>query len=90
LSGATIEALEGNAVRIAVGDAVQAQIAREKSELVERALAEALGVPLRALFVSPDGGASRTANARASVERTGDEPDLLAYARAKLGGVHGS
>jgi len=93
LSQATVDAFEGDGVAIGVVDTLQAGIVRERTEIVEGALADVLGVRLRVRFqtrTAATGKDERTSPARpaAAPRSAGDddgEIDLLAYARKKFG-----
>jgi len=99
LSQATVDALEGEALVVGVVDALQEGILRDRSAIVEAAIAEVVGARIRVLFRTRAGaGGSRGAGpvgvrrgpppsgrGEASAEPASGEPDLLAYVRDKLG-----
>lgn len=95
LAQATVDALEGNALVIGVVDALQESIMRERTALIEAALADVVGTSLRVLFKTRAAGGARLArttrservSADASPSASDGEIDLLAYARKKLGGT---
>jgi DNA polymerase-3 subunit gamma/tau len=100
LSRATVESLEGNVLTVRLVDAFQEEWVRERVSLIEAALEELLGAPLRVVITSgaaggaraPRGAAQRSGHAAgdpahrpaASADDAGGEPDLLAYARIRL------
>ncbi len=98
LSRATVDALEDGTLTIVFIDAVNESIVRERREVLEAAVADVLGVPLRiklATATVAERAATRSSAHRsaprpesASESRSADdgEADLLAYAREKLGG----
>jgi hypothetical protein len=92
LSQATVDGLEGNALVIGVVDSLQESIMRERTAIVEGAVADVVRVPLRVLF-KPRGRSvrpappERPAGPEGSARSDGGEIDLLAYARKKLGGT---
>jgi len=88
LSRATVDAVSDKAITVGLGDAMQADILRERIALVEAAVADVLGVPLRVVVKAPTAGranGSDPAPPRASVAASagpgGGEPDLLTYTR---------
>ncbi|MGP6157989.1 MAG: DNA polymerase III subunit gamma/tau [Vulcanimicrobiaceae bacterium] len=94
LSRATVDALEGDVLRIGVVDSVQEELLRAKAAVLESVLADVLRVPLRVTFSSGGRGSRTSAHrstrrdpevADASAGRDDGEDDLLAYARKKLG-----
>jgi len=99
LSQATVDALEGEALVVGVVDALQEGILRDRTAIVEAAIAEVVGARMRVLFRTRAGaGGSRGAGpvgvrrgppssgrVEASAEPASGEPDLLAYVRDKLG-----
>ena len=95
LAQATVDALDGGAVVIGVVDALQESIMRERTALVEGAIADVVGTPLRVRFKTRSAGGARVTRsahaasgaADASASATDGEVDLLAYARKKLGGT---
>lgn len=99
LSRATVDAVDANALVIGVGDGVQEGLVRDKTQVIEAALADVLRVSLRVVFRvrgSATPGAATTDAAHARSAQTGaaasavganGEIDLLAYARKKLGGT---
>ena len=96
LSQATVDGLEGNALVIGVVDALQESIMRERTAIVESAVADVVRVPLRVLF-KPRAAAPRgvraappdrtAASPDGSASQNGGEIDLMSYARKKLGGL---
>ncbi len=96
LSQATVDGLEGNALVIGVVDALQESIMRERTAIVESAVADVVRVPLRVLF-KPRSAAPRGVRAAppertagpsdGSASQSGGEIDLMSYARKKLGGL---
>jgi DNA polymerase-3 subunit gamma/tau len=95
LSQATVDGLEGNALVIGVVDALQESIMRERTAIVEGAIADVVRVPLRVLFKPRAASArgvraappERTAAPSGSASAAGGEIDLMSYARKKLGGT---
>jgi len=99
LSQATVDALEGEALVVGVVDALQEGILRDRTAIVEAAIAEVVGARMRVLFRTRAGaGGSRGAGpvgvrrgppssgrVEASAEPASGEPDLLAYVRDRLG-----
>ena len=95
LSQATVDGLEGNALVIGVVDALQESIMRERTAIVEGAVADVVHVPLRVLF-KPRAATARGVRAAppdripapdvGSASASGGEIDLMSYARKKLGG----
>ncbi|HMD02323.1 MAG TPA: hypothetical protein VKG44_05095, partial [Candidatus Baltobacteraceae bacterium] len=101
LSRATVDGLEGDRLIVGLVDGVNESIVREHSAVLEKAVADVLGTPLRVTLHAPGQSAGvRTSAHRAP--RRGDseapesalepdgEADLLAYAREKLGGTQPS
>jgi DNA polymerase III subunit gamma/tau len=97
LSRATVDALEGDRVIVGLVDSLNEGIVRARLPVLEAALADALGTPLRVSLKvvgpaerSPARSAHRSTPSEASVAQSADdsggEADLLAYARRKLGG----
>jgi len=97
LSRATVDALEGDRVIVGLVDSLNEGIVRARLPVLEAALADALGTPLRVSLKvvgpaerSPVRSAHRSTPGEASVAQSADdsggEADLLAYARRKLGG----
>ncbi len=97
LSRATVEALEGDRVVIGLVDSLAEDIVRTRLGVLEAALADVLGTPLRVALrtaVPGERGPVRSAhrstpaegNSAQSADDSGGEADLLAYARSKLGG----
>ena len=97
LSRATVDALEGDRVVIGLVDSFAEDIVRKRVGLLEAALADVLGTPLRVGLKiagpaerSPARSAHRSTPSDASGAQSADdssgEADLLAYARKKLGG----
>jgi DNA polymerase-3 subunit gamma/tau len=93
LSRATVDALEGDVLTIGTVDVFQDRL-RAKIGLVEAALAEVVGTPLRVVLRS---GGAVPARAGSSAHRAPPGPasgggagveteDLMAYARQRLGG----
>jgi DNA polymerase-3 subunit gamma/tau len=95
LSQATVDGLEGNALVIGVVDALQESIMRERTAIVEGAVADVVRVPLRVLFKPRAASVrgvratppERTATPSGSASAPGGEIDLMSYARKKLGGT---
>lgn len=69
LAQATVDSLEGKALVIGVVDALQESLMRERLPILERAVGDVLGVPLRIVFRTRGGAAPRPPRA-ASTERT--------------------
>ena len=97
LSRATVDALEGDRVIVGLVDSFAEDIVRKRLGLLEAALADVLGTPLRVGLKiagpaerSPVRSAHRATPSEASDAQSADDPggeaDLLAYARRKLGG----
>ena len=97
LSRATVDALEGDRVIVGLVDSLNEGIVRARLPVLEAALADALGTPLRVSLKvvgsaerSPVRSAHRSTPSEASnsqsADDSGGEADLLAYARRKLGG----
>ena len=78
LSRAQIEALEGNAVVLKLPDSWSAEALRDYVGLIEAAIAEVLGVPLK-VTLRVDGSAKRS---RVSPEEGPDE--LFDYANERI------
>jgi len=99
LSQATVDALEGEALVVGVVDALQEGILRDRTAIVEAAIAEVVGARMRVLFRTRAGaggtrgagpvgvrrGPPSSGRVEASAEPASGEPDLLAYVRDKLG-----
>jgi DNA polymerase-3 subunit gamma/tau len=100
LSRATVDVLAGDLLTITVPDDFNESILRPRLAILERAIAAAVGSPLRVLLrnrTSSNGGASEPAapagstpsapatSKPASAEPPDGEIDLLAYAREKIG-----
>ena len=93
LSRTTVDALDGLALTISVPDELMESILRPKLALVERAVASAIGSPLRIVLrnrstrgaAPPASVAPSSAAPPASAEPVDGEIDLLAYARNKIG-----
>jgi hypothetical protein len=91
LARAVVEAVSADAVVVRMTDEVNAGILRDHAAIMERALEEVMGVPLRLQVVAR---AEAGARARAPVQRAvaapsgpppeEGEPDLLAYALQKF------
>jgi DNA polymerase-3 subunit gamma/tau len=97
LSRATVDALEGDRVIVGLVDSLNEGIVRARLPVLEAALADALGTPLRVslkVVGSPERSPVRSAHRSTpsdtstsqSADDSGGEADLLAYARRKLGG----
>jgi DNA polymerase III subunit gamma/tau len=97
LSRATVDALEGDRVIVGLVDSLNEGIVRARLPVLEAALADALGTPLRVslkVVGSPERSPVRSAHRSSpsdasnsqSADDSGGEADLLAYARRKLGG----
>ncbi|GAC1314270.1 MAG: hypothetical protein NVSMB21_25600 [Vulcanimicrobiaceae bacterium] len=93
LSRATVDAVEGSALVIGVGDGIQEGLARDKTQLIEAAVGDVLRVPMR-VVVRVRGASTQPARVERSSDRQPEsavgangEIDLLAYARRKLGGT---
>jgi len=98
LSQATVDALDGDALTIGVVDKLQEGILRERTAIVEAAVADVLRAPLRVVVKTRSGAepsrtraTSATSAHRASPDASAGAPegevDLLAYARKKIGGT---
>lgn len=75
LSRAVPDAIEGNAVVIKLPNSVMSEILKDNAQLIERALAEVLGTPLRAVFRVEAGRAKPPP----------DDPDeLLSYINERI------
>ena len=93
LSQATVDAVEGGILTIGVVDAIQEVILRERSAIIEAAVADVMQAPLRVQFKARAGAEAargRVSSAHraapdASAGAGDGEIDLLAYARKKLG-----
>jgi DNA polymerase-3 subunit gamma/tau len=93
LSRATVDALAGNLLTITVPDDFNESILRPRLAILERAIAAAVGSPLRVLLRNRTGSNGTTASEPpaaatldlGSPEPPGGEIDLLAYAREKIG-----
>jgi len=87
LSRATVDAVEGGALVIGVGDGIQEGLVRDRTALIEEAVADVVRAPLR-IAIRQRGTSARTLTATAGREESavgpGGEIDLLAYARNKL------
>jgi len=66
LAQATVDSLEGNALVIGVVDALQESLMRERLPILERAVGDVLGLPLRIVFRTRGGAAPRTPRAASS------------------------
>ncbi len=85
LSRATVDAVDGHALVIGVGDGIQEGLARDKTQLIEAAVENVMRVPLR--VVVKVRGTSVGVAPPGSPQGVNGEIDLLAYARKKLGGT---
>lgn len=88
---ATVDAVDAESVTVRHGDEAMASFLRSSAEIVERAMRDVLGRPMR-LIVRTEAGASAERPAheaddapRAANEGGEPEPGLLAYARRQLG-----
>ncbi len=89
LSRAMPESIEGNALVVKLSDAWMVETLREHQALIESAIAEVLGEPLRVIFRAESGTAPSPAGARrtaAAPPQPDEDPvDLLNYANERIG-----
>jgi DNA polymerase-3 subunit gamma/tau len=106
LSRATVDALAGDLLTITVPDDFNESILRPRLAILERAVADAVGSPLRLLLrnrtasngsapPASSGGATSASSEPASAEAASAEPpggeiDLMSYAREKIGRMKSS
>ncbi len=91
LSRAAIEAVEGNAVRLKLPDSWSADALRDHAQLIEAAIADVLGVPLK-VTLRVDGSSGRAKGSAAGnvasltgAAREDDDPDaLFDYANERI------
>ena len=95
LSRATVDAVDATVLTIGVGDAIQEGLIRDRTAVIEKAVADVVGAPLR-VAIRVRGATPSPARASAtetpksfaeSATGPGGEIDLLAYARNKIGGT---
>jgi DNA polymerase-3 subunit gamma/tau len=92
LSRASVDAVSDKTITLGLGDAMQAEILRERLALVEAAVADEFGVPQRVVVNAPS--ASRTNGSEPTPRRfvvasegdSGGEVDLMSYALRKISG----
>ena len=90
LSRAVPDSIEGNALFIKLPNSVMADILKDHAKLIEGAIAEVLGTPLKASFVVDGSAAPRSkggsaAPTAASVQLAAEDPDeLLSYLNEKI------
>ncbi len=95
LSRATVDAIDANVLTIGVGDSIQEGLMRDRTALIEEAVADVVRAPLR-IAIRVRGANPVPARATAleppktfaeSATGPSGEIDLLAYARNKIGGT---
>jgi DNA polymerase-3 subunit gamma/tau len=83
LSRAQLDSLEGNVLTIKLPNVVEADILRGEQKLVEHAIADVVGEPVRVMF-RVDGGGSRGARGPSPAQPADDPADLLQYATERI------
>ncbi|MFN2528394.1 MAG: DNA polymerase III subunit gamma/tau [Candidatus Baltobacteraceae bacterium] len=84
LSRALLDALEGNVLTIKLPNDVEADILRGEQKLVEHAIADVVGEPVRVTFRTDGGGSARNARGPAPAHPADDPTDLLQYASERI------
>ena len=95
LSRATVDAVDATVLTIGVGDAIQEGLIRDRTAVIEKAVADVVGAPLRVAIrvrgATPSPARASVTEAPKSFAESatgpGGEIDLLAYARNKIGGT---
>ncbi len=95
LSRATVDAVDATVLTIGVGDAIQEGLIRDRTALIEDAVADVLRARLRIAIrvrgAAPPTGRANVVEASKSFAESATGPsgeiDLLAYARNKIGGT---
>jgi len=95
LSRATVDAVDATVLTIGVGDAIQEGLIRDRTAVIEKAVADVVGAPLRVAIrvrgATPSPARASGTEAPKSLAESatgpGGEIDLLAYARNKIGGT---
>jgi hypothetical protein len=95
LSRATVDAVDATVLTIGVGDAIQEGLIRDRTAVIEKAVADVVGAPLRVAIrvrgATPSPARASVTEAPKSLAESatgpGGEIDLLAYARNKIGGT---
>jgi len=85
LSRALLDALDGNVLTIKLPNDVEADILRGEQKLVEHAIADVVGEPVRVTFrVDGGGGSARGAREPSPAQPAEDPADLLQYASERI------
>ena len=84
LSRAQLDSLDGNVLTIKLPNDVEADILRGEQKLVEHAIADVVGEPVRVTFRVDGGGSGRTARGPAPAQPADDPADLLQYASERI------
>lgn len=84
LSRAVPEAIEGNALVIKLPNAVLADTLKDNAKMIDDAIAEVLGTPLRAIFKVENPGKGKSANFAAAPETADDPKELLSYINERI------
>jgi DNA polymerase-3 subunit gamma/tau len=95
LSRATVDAVDATILTIGVGDAIQEGLIRDRTAVIEKAVADVVRAPLRIAIrvrgANPQPARASVTEAPKSFAESatgpGGEIDLLAYARNKIGGT---
>lgn len=82
LSRALLDALEGNVLTIKLPSDFEADILRGEQKLIENAIADVVGEPVKVTFRSDGGGSGRGRTAPS--QPAGDPADLLQYASERI------
>ncbi|MBC5815286.1 MAG: DNA polymerase III subunit gamma/tau [Candidatus Eremiobacteraeota bacterium] len=84
LSRALLDALDGNVLTIKLPNDVEADILRGEQKLVEHAIADVVGEPVRVTFRVDGGGSARSARGPSPAQPADDPADLLQYASERI------
>ncbi len=85
LARAVPEALDGNALVIRLPNTFMAEVLRDNVKLVERAIADVLGTPLKATFKVEAQGRAKSAPAEPPPPASNEDPDdLLTYLNERI------
>lgn len=84
LSRALLDALDGNVLTIKLPSDFEADILRGEQKLIEGAIADVVGEPVKVTFRTDGGGSGRGGRAPAPAQPAGDPGDLLQYANERI------
>jgi len=84
LSRALLDALVGNVLTIKLPNDVEADILRGEQKLVEHAIADVVGEPVRVTFRTDSGGSARNVRGPGPAQPADDPTDLLQYANERI------